>query len=117
MPQAKSLIYDNPDVEIKGYILETTWRVQLMYVISILTSCFLNTSLPIGFTFSTGKTKHNYNYLITILENEISIDFLLQVIERNQGKALIGLYIDRSIIHFKCLGHLLAGLKYDKIFL
>lgn len=27
MPQTKSLIYDNPGIEIKGYMLDTTWRV------------------------------------------------------------------------------------------
>lgn len=85
-----------------------------MYVTSILTACFMNTSLPIGFTFSTGETKENYNYLISINEKEISIDFRSTIIESDQCKALIGLCQDRSIIHLICLWHLLASFKYDK---
>lgn len=61
-----------------------------MYITSIIIVCFLNNSLPIGFTFSNGEKKVS-----------------------NQGKALIVLCQDRSIFYLKFIRHLLAGLKYD----
>lgn len=113
LPLAKSIFEDNPDIEIHGFLLDTTWRILPMYVTSIITVCFLNTSLPIGFTFSNGETKENYNYLLSVIESEFSIDFQSKIIESDQGKALIGLCQDRSIFHLKCIRHLLAGLKHD----
>ena len=97
MPQSKHLLENNPEITIKGFLLDTTWRILPMYVTSIITACFLNTSLPIGFSFSTGETKENYKFLLSVIESQISIHFETKIIESDQGKALMGLCLDRSI--------------------
>ena len=114
LPQSKHLLENNPEITIKGFLLDTTWRILPMHVTSIITACFLNTSLPIGFSFSTGETKENYKFLLSVIESQISINFETKIIESDQGKALMGLCQERSIFHLKCLRHLLAGLKYNK---
>ena len=114
MPQAKSLIENNPEIEINGYLLDTTWKIQPMFVTSILTACFMNTSLPIGFTFSNGETKESYEFLLNVIESQISIDFTSKIFESDQGKALLSLFQGKNIIHLKCIRHLIAGLKYNQ---
>lgn len=60
-PQGKSFIENHKDIT-KGYILDTTWRVMNLYVTSNLTVSFLNTSLPIGFSFQHNENKASYQF-------------------------------------------------------
>ena len=52
-PQSYDLIKNYED-DIKGFILDTTWRLLPRYVTSIITAAFMNTSVPIGFAFGHG---------------------------------------------------------------
>ena len=65
-PKAYDLFHKYKN-SMKGFILDTTWKILPLYVTSILNACFANTSVPIGFAFGTGETKKLYKFLIKII--------------------------------------------------
>ena len=85
-----------------------------LYVTSIITASFLNTSLPIGFAFGNNECKLTYQYLLDVIENEMSFSFKHSVILSDQGKSLIGLCLDNDISHITCLRHFLKSLSRYK---
>lgn len=115
LPQAKSFI-DKYRSIIHGYVLDTTWNVLPLYVTSIMNVCFLNSSLPIGFSFNSGKAeaKQAYQLLLDCVQQQFLINFENQILLSDQGSALKGLYIDNKINLLTCLRHFLVGLKKIK---
>ena len=73
-PHSKSLL-SNANVEVRGFMLDTTWRIMSFYTTSILTACVSNSSLPIGFVFGRGETKKIYNFLIKTAEKQFNFSF------------------------------------------
>lgn len=85
-----------------------------MFVTSILSACFMNSSLPIGLTFSNGKKKKERKMrLFNVIEYQISINFSSKVFKSDQGKVLFSIYQVRNIVHLKYICPLLANLKYN----
>lgn len=50
------LYINNNQIHIDGFILDTTWRAILHYVLSILDACFCHSSVPIALAFGGGET-------------------------------------------------------------
>lgn len=110
-PEASCLLHKYSEL-IKGYMLDTTWRLFSQYVTSILTACLFNTSLPIAFAWGHGESKALYTFLLNTVEEIIDYDFHNKVFESDQGSSLKGLFKDYSIKHLYCLRHFLSCLKY-----
>lgn len=79
--------------KIKGFILDTTWKILPLYVTSILAASFANMSIPIGYAFGTGKTKKLYNFLLKTIEEKFHFSFKSVILESDQGGRLLSLSI------------------------
>ena len=110
LPQAKSLL-ENQNIIIDGFLLDTTWRIMPYYVTSILTACFMNTSLPIAYAFGHGETKDLYSFLLKTVESQINVKFKGKVFESDQGPSLKSLFKEWGIIHLCCIRHFFHNLK------
>ena len=82
-PQSFSLFQN--DFQYKGFILDTTWRILPYFVTSILTVCFKNSSLPIGYVFGHGETIKSYSFLLETIEEKLNISFKKEKLESDQG--------------------------------
>ena len=115
MPQAKS-VFENPDLNIDGFLLDTTWKVLPFYVVSILTACFRNTSVPICYSFGNSENKKLYGLLLKTIEQKFQITFRGKVVESDQGTSLKSLTKEWGFVHLMCLRHLLNGIKNINFF-
>ena len=111
-PQSKSLL-QNYSTEISGFMLDTTWRIFSGYVTSILTGCFLNTSVPIAFAIGHSECKSLYDFLLLNVQKETGFDFHSKTFLSDQGSDLKGLFKDYSIKHLYCLKHFLTSMQYN----
>ena len=110
MPQAFEFL-SNFDSLIRGFILDTTWRILPLYVTSIITASFYNTSVPIGFAFGHGETKALYTYLLTTIQKEIGYNFEGKIFETDQHSSLRSLCNNFQIKQIFCYKHFLSNLK------
>lgn len=85
--------------KIKGFILDTTWKILPLYVTSILAACFANMSIPIGYAFGTGKTKKLYNFLLKTIEEKLHFSFKSVILESDQGGRLLSLSIYYALVN------------------
>lgn len=111
LQNAYSIFHENPELQIDGFVLDTTWRVTPNYVTSILNACFLNTSLPIAFAFGSGETKYLYDILLQTTESQLNINLSDSILESDEGPALKSICEERSIMQLKCTRHFLEKLK------
>ena len=88
--QSKSLFEQN-DFSFDGYLIDTTFRIMQYYKTSIITICFSNSSLPIGFSFGVQENKRIYKILLDAIEEQYSMSFENQVIENDQHRTIFGI--------------------------
>ena len=80
-------LFANNNLEIDGFMLDTTWRATPNYVLLILNCCFLNSSLPIAFSFGGGETISLYDFLLSTVKKQLNINFDGKYIESDEGPA------------------------------
>ena len=108
-PQSFTLFQN--DFQYKGFILDTTWRILPYFVTSILTVCFKNSSLPIGFVFGHGETIKSYSFLLETIEEKLNISFKKEKLESDQGSALQSIVKKFDFKYLACLRHFLCSIK------
>ena len=111
MPMARSLFEQNQELEIDGFIMDTTWSIMENYVTAILMASFLNTSLPLAFCFGNSENKILYRNLLITVQEQLNIDFAGKIMESDQGKSLLTVCEEFHMIHLACFKHLLNSLK------
>lgn len=109
---AESLLKNNKI--IKGFIVDTTWKVMPMYGTSILMGSAKNTGFPLSIAFGDGENKSLYLLYILAFKNKLGINIEDYVIESDQGSAINAICEDFKITHLCCLRHLLVSLKCNQ---
>ena len=84
-----SLLYCNENLQINGYILDSTWKVVSKYVTSILMASVVNPSLPIAFAFGKGETIDLFNKLLKTTSKKLNLSFKGKVMESDQDQLFL----------------------------
>lgn len=90
MNKARSL-FNNNQIQIDGFIIDTTWKAIPHYVLSILNACFCNSSVPIALAFGS-ETISLYDFFLSNVEKQLDINFSGRYLESDEVSALKSIY-------------------------
>ena len=113
VPYANQLI-TNPLAN--GLMLDTTWTILNKYVTSIPTVVIQNVGIPIGMSFALVEDSSIYNEFFFNFANVFGFEIpeFLDIVESDQGKALVKAVKENDMTHLCCLCHLLVSFGRKK---
>ena len=101
-------------LNVNGLLLDTTWKVMLGYVITILMASIGNCGIPVAFAFGPGETKSLYNLHFDTNKKILDIDLSKYIIESDKGTSIEAVCQERKVVHIYCLRHYLASFQYNE---
>ena len=110
-PFASQLVMN---IEVNGIMLDTTSSILSRYLSSIPTIIIQNVGIPIGMSFGLTEDASIYNEFFFHFHNIYGYEIpdFVDVVESDQGKALIKAVHDQGMRHICYLRHLLVSLGW-----